>query len=467
MTSDITREIQNNPDMPLSRKAGISWKISLPIIIAQVTTTAMQYIDSAMVGSLGAGATAAIGLVSSTIWLFNGVTFAAVYGFSVQIAHAVGAGKPARARNIFRQGMKASLLYSLLMALIAGALSRHLPVWLGGDSAIIKDSSAYFLTIALFMPVNQLRFYCSGCLQTTGDTRTPGILSVLLCVLNVILNALLIPGDGVMKLGSFSFRIHGAGLGVFGAALATGLASLIIAAAMLFAAAVRNESLRMVRGERAPFEKECLKKAFRIAAPAAFEQGAITGAMVVSTRIVAPLGTVSIAANSLAVTAESFCYMPGYGLEASATTLVGQSLGAGHKKLANSFAWITTAMGMIIMSAMGVLMYFICPSVFVFLTPDTAVRALGAKVLRIELFAEPFFGASIVAAGALRGAGDTLIPSIMNLVSIWGVRITLALILVGRMGLPGMWTAMCVELCFRGIIFLIRMKHGKWMKYTY
>ncbi|MCR4671625.1 MAG: MATE family efflux transporter [Lachnospiraceae bacterium] len=450
--------------MPLSRKAGISWKISLPTIIAQMTSIAMQYIDSAMVGSLGADATAAIGLVSSTIWFFNGVTFAAVYGFAVQIAQAVGADNSAKARNIFRQGLKASFLYALLMAAISGAISGRLPVWLGGESAIIKDASAYFLTIAVFMPVNQIRFYCAGCLQATGDTRTPGILSVLLCVLNVILNALFIPGEGMMTLGTFSFRMHGLGLGVFGAALATGLSGLVIAAAMFFAAAVRNGSLKIVRGEKAGFQKEILLKALRISAPAAFEQGAISGAMVATTRIVAPLGTVAVAANSLAITAESFCYMPGYGLEASATTLVGQSIGAGHGRLAVSFAWITTAMGMIMMTAMGVLMYFICPAVFVFLTPDAAVRALGVNVLRIELFAEPFFGASIVAAGALRGAGDTLIPSIMNLASIWGVRLTLAILLAGRLGLTGVWIAMFIELCFRGIIFLIRMKRGKWMK---
>ena len=103
-------------------------------------------------------------------------------------------------------------------------------------------------------------------------------------------------------------------------------------------------------------------------------------------------------------------------------------------------------------------MYFICPYIFGFLTPDTAVQALGIKVLRIELFAEPLFAASIVATGALRGVGDTLVPSIMNLLSIWIVRILLAFVLSPIYGLCGVWIAMCVELMFRGIIFLIRLK---------
>ena len=103
---------------------------------------------------------------------------------------------------------------------------------------------------------------------------------------------------------------------------------------------------------------------------------------------------------------------------------------------------------------------------FRMLTPDPEVRALGAQVLRIEAFAEPLFAVSIVAAGALRGAGDTLVPSILNLVSMWGVRITLATLLAPRMGLAGVWLAMCLELCARGILFLIRLLRGRWLEKT-
>ena len=183
-----------------------------------------------------------------------------------------------------------------------------------------------------------------------------------------------------------------------------------------------------------------------------------------STRIVAPLGTVSIAANSFAVTAEALCYMPGYGLEGAAMTLVGQSIGAENKPMAKSFAWISTFMGMIIMGLTGIIMYFACPLVLGFLTPVEEVRILAASVLRIELLVEPLFGASIVAAGALRGAGDTLVPGILTMVSIWGVRITMMLILVGRMGLTGAWISMACELAFRGAIFLIRLARGKWLE---
>jgi len=461
----MTDEIRNHPDMSLGRKILIATKLSLPIILAQITTIAMQYIDSAMVGQLGEDASAAIGLVSSSIWLVNGVTSSAIYGYSVQVAHMVGAQEEKASRSLFRQGLKVVFLFSLLMMALSVSISSFLPSWLGADEIIWNDASGYFLIVSLFLPVTQLRFYLTASLQATGDTKTPGILSVLMCVLNVIFNAFLINDTLTLspKSAAFSLTIHGLGMGVRGAALATGLSGLVIALITFFFAR-KNRYLKTVKGESARIDRDTLKHAASISFPMAIESAALSGAMVASTRIVAPLGSVSIAANSFAVTAESFCYMPGYGLETSATTLVGQSIGAEHKDLARSFAWVTTIMGMIIMTLTGILMYFISPYVLSFLTPVEEVSSLGVKVLRIELLAEPFFGASIVACGAMRGAGDTFIPSMMNLFSIWVVRITLSILLVGSMGLVGCWIAMCVELTFRGIIFLIRLAGHRWMK---
>ena len=196
----------------------------------------------------------------------------------------------------------------------------------------------------------------------------------------------------------------------------------------------------------------------------ALEHSATSGAQIVSTRIVAPLGTIAIAANSFAVTAESICYMPGFGIANAATTMVGQAIGAKRKDLAKSFAWLTTFSGMVIMGITGMIMFFACPYVFRFLTPDVDVQQLGESVLRIELMAEPLFAASIVASGALRGAKDTLVPGVINLVSMWGIRLTLAMLLVNHIGLYGVWVAMATELSARGILFLIRLKREKWLE---
>ena len=383
----------------LAPQLRLVWQLSLPAILTQITTIAMQYIDSAMVGALGADASAAIGLVASSTWLFGGVTTAVSAGFSVQVAHRIGAG---------------------------------------------ADASAYFLTFSLMLPFSQLNSLTAGFLQCAGDMVTPSVLNAVMCGLDVVCNALLIPHFGVL----------GAGMG-------TALACALVSLAMGWCCCVRNAQLRLRRGEAHAFRPEILKKAFRIGAPVAVQEIAMNGAMVASTMILAPLGAAAIAANSFAVTAESLCYMPGYGVGSAATTLVGRSVGAGDAVQARRYGNICTALGGALMGCTGLLMMIFCPFVFRLLTPVAEVRTLAAQALRIGLLAEPLFGVSIAAAGALRGAGDTLVPSLLNLGSIWIVRLGLSLLLVGKLGLRGMWIAMAIELCVRGALMLWRQKTSK------
>ncbi len=422
---------------------GQVWKLSLPAILTQITTIAMQYIDSAMVGALGANASAAIGLVSSSTWLLNGVTYAVSAGFSVQVAHHIGGENEKKARDVVRHGLVTAALTSGLLCLLGLLMSGPLPGWLGGDPAIRRDSSAYFLMFAFMLPFSQLNSLNSSFLQCAGDMVTPSILNAVMCVLDVVFNSIFIPRFGVL----------GAGMG-------TTLACVVVSLLMAWRCCFCNKQLKF-RREKCSFDSDILKKAMKIGAPLAVQEIAMNSAMVAATRIIAPLGAVSIAANSFAVTAESLCYMPGYGIGSAATTLVGRSVGAGDVKLAKRYSIICTAMGAAFMTLTGLLMMVFCPFVFMLLTPDPAVRILAAQVLRIELLAEPLFGISIVAAGALRGAGDTFVPSLMNLGSIWVVRIGLALLLVGRLGLPGMWIAMATELCVRGLLMLYRLRTSK------
>ena len=428
----------------LAPQLRLVWQLSLPAILTQITTIAMQYIDSAMVGALGADASAAIGLVASSTWLFGGVTTAVSAGFSVQVAHRIGAGEDTEARTVVRHGLAAALTLAALLALLGLGICRQLPCWLGGGAEICADASAYFLTFSLMLPFSQLNSLTAGFLQCAGDMVTPSVLNAVMCGLDVVCNALLIPHFGVL----------GAGVG-------TALACALVSLAMAWCCCVRNAQLRLRRGETHAFRPEILKKAFRIGAPVAVQEIAMNGAMVASTMILAPLGAAAIAANSFAVTAESLCYMPGYGVGSAATTLVGRSVGAGDAAQARRYGNICTALGGALMGCTGLLMMIFCPFVFRLLTPVAEVQTLAAQALRIGLLAEPLFGVSIAAAGALRGAGDTLVPSLLNLGSIWIVRLGLSLLLVGKLGLRGMWIAMAIELCVRGTLMLWRQKTSK------
>lgn len=428
----------------LSGELAQVWRLSVPAILTQITSIVMQYIDSAMVGRLGPGASAAIGLVASSTWLMNGFVYGISAGFSVQVAHHIGAGRDADARRVIRHGLIVGLIASALLLCAGAALSAPLPRWLGGEAEILADASAYFLVFALAIPFGQMNALASSCLQCSGNMVTPSVLNAAMCGLDVVFNALLIPRFGVL----------GAGIG-------TGLAMAVVSMAMLWCCCVRSPTLRLTRREPCPLDTGILRRALKIGTPVAGQEIAMCGAMVASTRIIASLGTAAIAANSFAVTAESLCYMPGYGISSAATTLVGQSVGAGDQHQARRFAGISTVFGAVVMTLAGAAMWLACPLVFQLLTPSLEVRALAAEVLRIELLAEPLYAVSIVASGALRGAEDTLVPSVLNLLSIWVVRIGLSLLLVGWLGLHGVWIAMAVELCVRGLLMLLRLRTSK------
>ena len=448
---------QSGGSLSTGRQLRFVWALSIPAILAQISSIIMQYIDAAMVGRLGANASAAIGVVSTSMWLIYGLGSAASAGFSVQVAQKVGAGEIAQAQQVVREGVLCITLFSVAVGLTAAVISPFLPVWLKADESLWLDASSYFLVFALSQPLVMLTTVSGLMLECSGNMKLPSILNTLLCVLDVVFNALFIFPSRHITLAGWEFLVPGFGLGVTGAALGTAASQLVVGAMMLYAVLVKSPSLHLSPSGKWKLTAGVMKTARRISLPMALEQVALCGAQIVSTRIVAPLGTVAIAANSFGITAESLCYMPGYGIQSAATTLVGQSSGAKRPDLAKKFAWLTVLSGMGVMTVCALIMYAACPAVFAFLTPDQEVQKLCVHILRIELWSEPLFGASIIASGALRGIGDTLVPGLMNLVSIWGVRLTLAFFLSARYGLAGAWIGMCVELCFRGLLLLFRL----------
>ena len=361
---------------------------------------------------------------------------------------------------MLRQGLKAVILLGAVISAACLSISGYVPRWLGGGEDILSDSTAYFRIYCLGVPFILIRQMSNGMMQSTGDMKTPSALSALVCLINVVLNMLMIFPTRIVN----GILIPGAGLNVAGAALATTLSEAVISLAALFLLAFRNRRISLRNKGSWKWKSRNIANAAKIGVPLSFDQIFMCSAYVAGTKIVATLGTVAVAANSLAITAESLCYMPGYGIGAAATAIIGQTIGAGRHDLTRSFSRVSVYLGMALMGLTGGIMYFGAPFVFSMLTSSAEVAALGAQVLRIELIAEPLYGASICCAGVFRGAGDTLRPSVMNLVSMWCVRITMAVFLVPRMGLRGYWTAMALELCFRGMLFLVRLYRGKWMK---
>lgn len=226
----------------------IVMKFSIPAILAQITSVIMQYIDAAMVGSLGANASASIGLVSTTTWLLNGICTSAVTGFSVQIAQLVGAKRNEDVRNVFRQAIVVLMTLGLFMGTLALCISPFLPIWLGGDSAIRADSTKYFTVFAFILPATQLRQLCAGSLQCSGDMKTPSMLSIVMCFMNVIFNFFFIFPTREISAFGLNFFVYGANLGVTGAAIGTLCAEYLTAFLMLWRAGFKSDKLKFSLG---------------------------------------------------------------------------------------------------------------------------------------------------------------------------------------------------------------------------
>ena len=449
--------IREGRTMSQREKLWLIVSLSIPSILAQISATVMFFIDASMVGHLGAKASAAIGLVETTGWLMGGLAHAASLGFSVQVAHFIGANDLEAARRVLRQSLVCCFIWALLVSGTALAISGPLPFWLGGSEEIARDASVYFAIIGFCGIFFQMEGLAGSMLKSSGNMKIPSMLNILMCVLDVGFNYLF---------------IYILDFGVKGAAIGTGLAELVTACLMLYFLLVRSQMLGIFarkeeRGRRKEWsdfrpKADTVRTAIKIGAPMGLQHLLMGSAQIVSTLIVAPLGTIAIAAHSLGITVESLCYMPGYGIAEAATTLVGQGIGAGQRMLTRSFARMSVALGIAVMTLMGVLMWIFAPELMAVMSPVEEVIVLGTEVLRIEAWAEPMFAAAIVCNGVFIGAGDTIIPAIMSLGSMWAVRLSLAATLAPKFGLRGVWTAMAVELTFRGSIFLARLFKGRW-----
>lgn len=446
----LLASIREGKAMTQREKLNLIIGLSIPSILAQVSNVLMFYIDASMVGALGAEASAAIGLVEAATWLFGGICSAASLGFSVQVAHFIGANDFVKARQVLRHGLAATTLISILISLFAVSIAWELPLWLRGGADIQRDASLYFLIYSLALPFLQLMILSSGMIKCAGNMVLPSVMSIVMCVLDVVFNY---------------FFIYVLGLGVAGAALGTACAIAVVGIYLAWYALCHSSILALhLDTTKFVWMWDYIRNALKIGTPIAAQYMLMTSAHIVSTMIVAPLGNVAISANTFAITIESLCYMPGYGIGDAATTLIGQSVGAGQYRLCRNFAKMTVALGMFIMAVMGAVMYIFAPEMIAVMTPVEDIRHLTVEILRIEAFAEPMFAAAIVANCVFVGAGDTLRPALMNLLSMWCVRLTLAAWLVKDYGLRGVWIAMAAELIFRGSIFLARLRWGKWLK---
>ena len=466
---ELLELIRTGKPMTWSERLDLIVRLSIPSILAQLSVIVMLYIDASMVGSLGANASASIGLVSTTTWLFSGVCTAAATGFSVQVAHLIGANDPAGARNVLRQAFSATLLFGLFASAVGCAVSGSLPGWLGGNDAIAPDASRYFLIYALSLPFLQVNYLSGSMLRCSGNMRVPSMLSVLMCVLDVIFNTLLIFPTRTVHWGGAEVVFPGAGMGVAGAALGTALAVIVTAGLMTCYLWFRSPELALGK-ERGSFRPtaECLRKAVRIGLPIGCEHVILCGAQILTTVIVAPLGTAAIAANAVANTTSTFLNIPAIAVGMAVLTVVGQCLGAGEKEQA---VWYARRLLLVAYCGAWVMNL----SAFFFadrwalswfgLSPEASAMALEVMMWFniVSLF---FWPSSFTLPNILRSAGDASFTMTVSIVSMWVFRVGFCYLWVLKMGggLLSIWMGMYLDWAFRSICFTVRFVRGKWLE---
>lgn len=452
-----------------TKRLGVLWHLAWPAIIEQIMGTLVSFVDTAMVGALGANATAAVSINAASIWLINSVLSGIGVGYSVQVANAIGAEDDKRARAVMRQGMLAVILLGLAALVLLEGLASWIPSWLGAEPEVYPQAVAYLRCYALGLPFATALSVFSAILRCAGDTKTPLVLNSLANVANIIFNFFLIYSTRLVTIPviGWSFSVLGAGLGVRGAALGSALA-LCLAAVCMMVRVLGNRQRPLITAPDENWKPSLpiIREAARLGLPYIGERATVNLGQICMTWVVAKVGTVALAANQIAVNAEAICYLPAYGISFAATALVGQSIGAKNREDAAAYGTLAARLSFLICLGTAALLFFCADPLSGLFTPDQEVVAETAKVLRIVSFCEPFFALSIVYAGALRGAHDVRSSMYISLSTMWGLRVTLAFLFVFVLhwGLAGVWAAMSVDLTVRGLLCWLRWRSGKWVR---
>ena len=436
--------------------------LAWPTMLEQLLHTAVQYIDTAMVGSLGTQATAAVGSTATVGWLVGSSVSAFGIGFLAYISQALGAGDGQRARRAAGQSVLAVLATGLFFTALTLGLSPFVPVWMQVDPSIRDLAARYFFILYLPMLPRTASVIFGTVLRAAGDTRTPMRVGLAVNITNVVLNFLLIYPSRELSLFGLTVPMWGAGWGVVGAAAASAIA-FALGGVVITLALYRHPRISP-RGQSLRPDGTVLRPCLRVAFPNMLQRFGTSLGYVAFAAMINALGEMSTAAHTVANTVESAFYIPGFGMQAAAATLTGNCLGAGDEKRRRALARLIFLCEVSLMVISGGLLFAFAPAMAGIFSKDPAVIALGSRVLRMVACSEPFYGVSIVIEGMLQGAGKTKVPFMVNILGMWGVRILGTWICTTRLGfgLVSSWGCMIGHNLLLFTLFLVYYRRGRW-----
>lgn len=440
-------------------------KIALPSVAAMMLQTTNSFLDRFFVGSLGPEALAAITVASSLMFALMSGAMAISVGTTALVARFIGEGNPRDARTATTQSLILALVVSALVGIPMFLLRVPLLSALGLDAAALDYASQYLRYTTLGMPTLFLMLIFNGAFRGLGDTVRPLWVTVGSILIHASFNWLLIFGH----LGFPRMGIAGGGLAlVLSQLMATALYLIFLRRTPLADAASLRTKWRL--------NLDWAKRIGRIGLPACAQQLIRVGSMIGLQTLLAhtSAGSAAVAALGVGLLSESIAFMPGFGYSIAASAFVGQNLGAGKIERANSGGWIAAWQAVAVMSFMGCV-FFLAAAPFAHLfvrhaDGETALTgsqvaltvALTVAYLRVAAFSEPFLGLGMVLTGALQGAGETISPTAITIVTMVVIRVPLAFFLIARLGPVGAWWAMSISTVIQGILTADIYRRGKW-----
>lgn len=399
----------------------VIFALAWPTMLEELMQTAVQYIDTAMVGTLGTQATAAVGATGTVSWLVGSTVSAVGVGFLAYISQAFGAGEQERAKRASAQSCLAVLVLGVLLTFATVGLSNRIVVWMQVDPVIRESAAAYFRILYLPMLFRAASILFATVLRAVGDTQAPMRVGLKVNLINIVLNFLLIYSKRTVSLFGISLPLWGAGWGINGAAAASAIAYTYGGIAMT--RRLWQHSDISPNGQRFLPDMQVLRPCLKIAFPNMLQRFGTSLGYVAFASMINALGDVSAAAHTIANTVESLFYIPGWGMQTAAATLAGNALGAKDGKRLNSLAGTFLPLEIGLMVVSGGMLFLFAPQLVGIFTRDPQVQKLGATVLRMVAVSEPFYGVPIVLEGLMQGTGRTSAPFVFNIAGMWGVRI--------------------------------------------
>ena len=436
--------------------------LAWPTMLEQLMQTAVQYIDTAMVGALGTDATAAVGATSTVNWLIGSTVSAFGVGFLSYIAKACGAGDRAAARRASSQAVLVVLITGIFFTALTLGLSRYVPVWMQVDPRIQSLAAQYFFILYAPMLPRTAIIIFGTILRSAGDTKTPMKVGVMMNLINVVLNFFMIFATRTVTILGLSVTIPGAGLGVIGAALASAIAFTF--GGIYLTVVLWRHPLVSPKGEALKPDMAILKPCMKVAFPNMCQRFGTSLGYVAFASLINSLGEVSTAAHTIANTVESLFYIPGYGMQTAAATLAGNAYGARDNRRMKDLAAMFIPIEVVLMIFSGAALFISAPVLVSLFSDSPEVIHLGSTVLRMVAVSEPFYGFSIIIEGMMLGVGKTKQPFIYNIIGMWGIRIVGTYLCTQLLsyGLVSAWACMIAHNMLLFVLFLLDYIRGSW-----